>query len=591
MNKSFIKILTSGSVDSGKSTLLGRILYDTENFNLDELESVINRTKLNQSFKYEIDYSFFLDGLLDETTEGITIDLAHKYFVYDDKNYVFIDSPGHIEYLQNTASGATFADIAILMIDVEVGITTQTFNHLEIIGMFKNIKKIVICINKIDSSNNPEEDYLTYKKEIEDFCKKLNINNFELIPVSAIEGINIKKNNAVLPFYRGLSLLEIISNFNIKNDNGVKGSLTAVQDVLIGENNKRYLNVINLNENIKTGKKLTNIRTNEIVTINKIYKNFKEQKILESGEVGNITFDEKATINKSDILVSNNETLKYTSSIKCTLVLLDKENNLSLSERMLIIFKNQKSYGFISKIEKRENSNIIFSITFELESKIIISEYETYDKLSVFNFIDPSTNQTLGFGYVDFSLDKGVHIKESVLVKSTNNKKIIKCFWLTGLPSSGKTTIANEFGKILNKNSIPFYIIDGDTIRSGLNSDLGFSKSDRIENNRRVAHLAKILFDSGIVPIVSTVSPNNSSRNFARSLFNKNDFIEVFVDTPLEECIKRDVKNLYKSSKTNKNITGLHTNYDVPIKPEVIIETLNTSLNQSVDLLYKYLSL
>ena len=584
-NSNFTKILTAGSVDSGKSTLLGRILYDTENYNLDELENVIAKTKKNPHFKSKIDFSLLLDGLLDEATEGITIDLAHKYFQYNDKNYVFIDSPGHIEYLQNTASGATFADIALLLIDSKVGITQQTQNHLEIVNMFSNIKKIIVCINKIDSIKQPEKIYKTYKQKINEFCIEKGFEIPQVIPISALEGQNIKNRSKKMNFYNGPSLLNLIEkDYQEKNTNNF-GTIAIVQNVLRGENNDRIFTIKNLNSRFSIGSPLYNARTNEKITVKKIFKDFDSKKTIQKNETANVQINEKATLNNSDILLKEVNNLIQTSSIKVTYVHISREIEISKSQRIQLNFRNQKVNGYISKIENKQNSSIISFLTIELENKIFLTEYSKFSALAVFSIIDISDNETLGFGFVNHSLDKGVHVIESETSKFINTKNKIKCFWLTGLPSSGKTTIANSLGLELAKNDKSFYIIDGDSIRSNLNSDLGFTKSDRIENNRRVAHLAKILYDSGVIPIVSTVSPNQSSREFARSLFPDGDFIEVFVNTSLEECIKRDVKDLYKSDKKIKNITGIHTNYDIPSSPEVILDTENLSLEEETQIL------
>ncbi len=588
-NSNFTKILTAGSVDSGKSTLLGRILYDTKNYNFDELENVISKTKKNPHFKTDIDFSLLLDGLLDEATEGITIDLAHKYLQYKGKNYVFIDSPGHIEYLQNTASGATFADIALLLIDAKVGITQQTMNHLEIVNMFSNIKKIIVCINKIDSVKNPSKIYETYKKKIEDFCIDRNYKIPYIIPISAITGQNIKNSSKKLNFYKDLSLLDLIENsYEDLNRNNI-GVITSVQNILRDKNNNRILTVKNLNSGFSVGSNLYNARTNEKISIKKIYKNFEDKKRLNKNEIANIEINEKATINNTDILVSKTNNLTFTSSIKVTYIHIARDSKFSKSQRVQLNFRNQKVFGYISKVDEKENSSIVSFLTIELENKIFVTEYLKFDEFAIFSMINISNNETMGFGFINYSLDRGVHVKESRTVKSKRSNNKIVCFWLTGLPSSGKTTIANSLGAELIKKEIPFYIIDGDAIRSGLNSDLGFSNADRVENNRRVSHIAKILYDSGVIPIISTISPNQSSRDFARSLLPDGHFVEVFVKTSLEECINRDVKKLYKSKKKNKNITGIHSNYDIPNSPELILDTEIMSLEDETQALLKFI--
>jgi len=580
-----IKIMTCGSVDDGKSTLLGRILYETKNVFLDH-ETSLN--KLNSKYgksTSSIDYSLLLDGLLDEKKQGITIDLAYKYFKIGSKNFIFIDSPGHKEFTRNVANAASIANVALVLIDAKNGVTSQTRKHLEIISLFSNIKKVIICVNKIDLIKNIDNKIEEIKKEIYSFTKEINLNVDYIIPISALNDINISKNNIEKSIYNGEPLIEIISKLTYPRKSNLKSSAVEVQFLKKHLNKERLAFGKTYFGKLQVNDELINTTTNERTFIKKIYSDFSETSQVDSMENISFNYSPQISIEKGDILVSTNSNkLLSTNSIKSKIIWVSK-NSPTKSKRYIFKFNLKIIHGFFSdsSVNKYE-VNDIFNTTVELEKKIILSEYSQLYEFSRFLIIDPISNETVGFGYVSYSLDRGQSvISQNVNSKNDNNSF---CIWMTGLASSGKTTIAREFGKKLEQKNIRYYILDGDNLRSTLNQDLGFSDSDRLENNRRTAHVAKILSDAGIIPIVSTISPSLDSREFARSLFDKNKFYETYVNTSIETCIKRNNKGLYSEVKKNKNITGLGSNYDIPKNPEITLDAENLSIKQTVNYLY-----
>ena len=578
--------MTCGSVDDGKSTLLGRLIFDTNNLLEDQSEYLL---KLNQKFSkkdVEVDYSLLLDGLIDEKEQGITIDIAFKYFILGNTKFTLIDSPGHKEYTKNMANAATFADVALLLIDASKGITQQTKKHIEIVNMFPNIKNKIICINKMDKLNYSKASYFNLKKDIESYVDSNQFLIDEILPISAVKGDNVIKNSPNMKFYKGKTLYEHLTSLSIKTSSKKNGNI-SVKFVDNSTDSRTYF-VENNKINYKVGDILKNVYTGEKTTIKKIFHNNKsinEQKNLKNTA---LRLKNQISISKGDSLVLNNQDAIVSDSFKAKIIWTGNEELLR-SKRYLFKFHSKSEYGFVSKSSKRKvNINSISILNIELENKNQIDTHLSNYVLSQLVIIDPENNSTVGFGYIVQNLDRGSTVINNNLQKISKN--IYKCIWLTGIPSSGKSTIAEALGKKLYKLDIPYYIIDGDNIRSTLNKDLGFTQEDRIENNRRVAHLAKILFDSGVLPIVATVSPNHSSRRFARSLFAENEFSLVYIYASLETCMKRDPKNLYSNKfKKIKNITGLHTNYDIPTDADLILDTEKLSITKSVNKLLKLL--
>ena len=582
-----INIMTCGSVDDGKSTLLGRLIYETDNLLEDQSDYL---SKLNQKFAkkdIEIDYSLILDGLIDEKEQGITIDIAFKYFTLGNTQFTLIDSPGHKEYTKNMANAATFADAALILIDASKGISEQTKKHIEIVNMFPNIQNKIVCINKMDKLLYSKEKYLILKKEIESFVKDNNYAIDEILPISAVKGDNVLKKSKAMKFYRGKTLYQLLIDLKVKSSNKKNGS--AAVKFIDNSSGSRTFFVQNNDISYKVGDVLKNVYTNERTKINKIFhnnKNIQEQKSLKNTA---LQLKDQISISKGDTLVLDNMDVLISDAFKAQIIWTGNENLLQ-RKRYLFKFHAKSEYGFVSKSSiKLISKNSISTLNIELENKVHVDTLSSNYHLSQLVIIDPDNNKTVGFGNISQNLDRG----NTVIFKSLQDygDNSFKCIWLTGLPSSGKSTIAEALGKKLKKENIPYYIIDGDNIRSTLNKDLGFTKEDRIENNRRVAHLAKILFDSGVVPIVATVSPNDSSRTFARSLFNENQFALIHIDASLETCIKRDPKNLYSNkSKKVKNITGMHTNYDIPLDADLVLNTEKLSVTQSVNRLFKLLN-
>ena len=571
MKSSYLKIMTCGNVDDGKSTLLGRLFFETGNITKDQ-SSYLDSKKVKES---DIDYSLLLDGLIDEKSQGITIDIAFKYFRLERRPCIFIDSPGHKEYTRNMANAATFANVALVIFDITKPLSDQTKNHLEIVKTFPNIKKLILVYNKLDKLRYNETKYTNNKKEIDKYIKENNINVDFSIPVSALKGENITSKSEKMKFYNGPSLLDAINS--IKFDAKKRSNYNVLPIQYISKfNDKRIYFTKNFGRTLSIGDEFENVNSNEKVKIKKIYSDGNTVSNVGNYNIG-LELSNNIDLSKGDIL-SNTKKILFSNSFKAKLIVTSKEG-LSLNKRYLIKFRHTEENGFIPNRESNRSLkvNSIGTNIIELERKVPLSGFDEIYDFSQILIIDKSSNETVAFGYVLYSLDKGIHIKKQKTVRFSKNFEP-RAVWFTGLSGSGKTTLANEIGKQLKSLNVPFYIIDGDNIRQTLNQDLGFSKEDRLENNRRVAHLAKILIDANIIPIVSTISPNNESRQYAREIIGKENLSLVYLSTPLKVCIERDPKNLYSNkNKKIKNIPGLHTNYDVPLDADITLDTSTVS--------------
>lgn len=578
-----LKIMTCGSVDDGKSTLLGRFIFETGNLNYDQSEYL---KRLNQKYGKEpdkIDYSLLVDGLIDEKEQGITIDLAFKYLILNKTQITLIDSPGHVEYTKNMACAASIANVALVLVDITKGITKQTKKHLEIINYFSNIQEIIICINKLDKINYNKKEYTSLTSEISEIIDKNNYKVPIYVPISALEGENVVSNSKKMNNYSSTNLLEVIHKLKIKKER-IKNQIGIVRDIDLTNSRRRYL-VDSQSLSVDKGEELHNIFTGEKTKVKEIYSGF--HRVSSTKDQKNVVLElsKEISIAKGDILSTENYSNQLTDSFKGK-VIWCSNTLLETSKNYIFQFENKEIGGFISKVNDRSHfKNEIFDATIELNEKNLLTKGS--EKVNNFLVIDPYTNESLGFGFCLYSLDRGKNIHN----KQINNTSLTPapCLWLTGLPASGKTTIATELSIYLHKMKINNFILDGDNLRKTINKDLGFSKSDRFENNRRVAHIAKIISKTGTLPIVATVSPAEEIRNFAKEIIGENFFHLLYIKASIEECIKRDPKNLYKSDKKIKNLTGVGEAFETPLSPDLLINTEKLTIKQSLDMINNYL--
>lgn len=611
-DKESVSFLVCGSVDNGKSTLLGRLLYECDAIYLDHIEAQLkkNNVQNNDVVENNIDYSYFLDGLQDERTQNITIDVSYRYFRTNERNFILLDTPGHTQYIKNMALAASKAQVAMVLVDVQEGITETLNTHMSICQLM-GVRHFIICINKMDLQSYCESAYNLLVEKIKNKYQGSFQLNFVFIPLSAINAVNLTNKSQETPWYKGPSLIELMENINItKAGNGDKFSMPV--QYVVRDLSKKFRGYCGLPGKgvASVGAKLRIFPSNQECTIEGIY---------EGGEaVGKstpelstlITIKEDFDISRGDLLVDSSVNIIEYNQFKLRLLWFDNHQPLLKSKKY--IFKNQhnKISGMITKITNlpsfgalttscfdKIRCNEIALCTVYLDKKIPYIPYGQEPCLGSFIIIDRLTYDTVGVAIIEHGLDKSNNIFPQVSGAVTkferSQMKRQKPFvvWLTGLSGAGKTTIANMLENELYEKGLHTYILDGDSIRSGLSLDLGFQDSDRIENMRRIGELAKLFLDAGIITIVSMISPFKKERGDIKKSIGAESFVEVFVDASLEKCIERDVKGLYKKQKAGhaRNFTGIDSQYESPDDADLVLDSDSKKPTQLLDELITFL--
>ena len=606
--KKQVKILTCGSVDDGKSTLLGRLLFDSQNIFLDQ----IDQTKI-ESEKYgtqgkEIDLALLVDGLQAEREQGITIDVAYRYFETSNCKFIIADTPGHEQYTRNMATGASNSDVAIILIDAEKGVLEQTKRHSFIVNLL-GIKHIVVAINKMDLVNYKENIFERIVDEYKELIKNFTFTSINFIPLSALKGDNVFSNFENTKWYKGLTLIETLEKVNVLDSSQNNELSFPVQWVNRSSANFRGYSGTIADGKIARGDLITTASSNMLTSVKNIYGPKGELSEAYSGQAITLTLSDELDISRGDVILSKkNDQIIKADQFASHLIWMDQEP--MLPERNYIFrFNNSYINGKITDLvhsinvnsyeevaSKKLNLNDIAYCKVAINKMHAISSYSNNQKLGSFVIIDPYNNKTIGVGMIDHALRRSSNIswhKMSINKKTRSELNSQKpcVVWFTGLSGSGKSTIANILEQKLHTIGKRTYLLDGDNVRHGLNKDLGFTDTDRVENIRRVAEVSKLMVDAGLITLVSFISPFKSERQMARDLLSSDEFFEIFVNTPLEECEKRDPKGLYKKARAGelKNFTGIDSLYEEPENPDLILDTASSNAEELTDQIINFL--
>jgi len=594
-----LRFITCGSVDDGKSTLIGRMLYESQMIFDDQIASLKNDSKKYGTQGEAIDFALLVDGLSAEREQGITIDVAYRFFSSSKRKFIVADTPGHEQYTRNMATGASTADLAILLIDARNGILTQTKRHSFIVSLL-GIKNIVLAINKMDLINYDKNIYEKISSEYLLFSKKLNFEKIQSIPISALNGDNVHKKSRYMKWYNDKTLFDYLETTKTKIKS-TDSFVLPVQSVNRPNLNFRGYSGAIAEGKIKKGDELISLPSNQKVRVKDIFVGEKSAKTANFKQSITLTIDKEIDTSRGDVLCSKNSPIDTADQFNINVIwmsedkgftgrtYLAKVHNISTSIKIMNIKKiyDVNTLEFAAGNELKLNDVAEISVSF---NKVVpFSTFEENKILGSLIIIDPINNQTIGMGMINFSLRRSQNIKLQNLTINKNLREKInghkgQVLWMTGLSGSGKSTIANELEKKLYSQGKKTYILDGDNIRHGLNKDLGFTDKDRVENIRRVAEVAKLMCDAGLIVITAFISPFRLERKMARSLFEKDDFKEIYISTPLKVVEKRDPKGLYKKARQGKipNFTGIDSIYEKPKNPELEIDTSKVSLNQAV---------
>ena len=594
-----LRFITCGSVDDGKSTLIGRMLYESQMIFDDQVASLKNDSKKYGTQGENIDFALLVDGLSAEREQGITIDVAYRFFSSSKRKFIVADTPGHEQYTRNMATGASTAELAILLVDARNGILTQTKRHSFIVSLL-GIKNIILAINKMDLVNYDKNIYEKISSEYKLFSKKLNFENIQSIPISALKGDNIHKKSKYMKWYNDKTLFGYLETTKTKIESS-DSFVLPVQSVNRPNLNFRGYSGTIAEGKIRKGDELISLPSNQKVKVKEIFVGERSLKTANLKQSITLTIDKEIDTSRGDILCSKNSTVDMADQFNMNVIWMSEDkgftgrtylakiHNISTSIKIMNIKKiyDVNTLGFTAGNELQLNDVAEISISFN--KTVPFSTFKENKTLGSLIIIDPINNQTIGMGMINFSLRRSQNIQLQNLTINKNLREKInghkgQVLWMTGLSGSGKSTIANEVEKILYSQGKKTYILDGDNIRHGLNKDLGFTDKDRVENIRRVAEVAKLMCDAGLIVITAFISPFRLEREMSRSLFEKNDFKEIYISTPLKVAEKRDPKGLYKKARQGKipNFTGIDSIYEIPINPELEIDTSKVSLSKAV---------
>jgi bifunctional enzyme CysN/CysC len=589
-----LRFITCGSVDDGKSTLIGRLLYETKLIFEDQLEAVKADSKKFGTQGERLDFALLVDGLQAEREQGITIDVAYRFFATPQRRFIVADTPGHEQYTRNMATGASTAQAAVLLIDARKGVLTQTKRHSRIVSML-GIRHVALAVNKMDllawSQSAFEEIELAYRR----FAEDLGFKSITALPLSALEGHNILEPGSMMPWYQGPTLLQWLESTPAEECDAARSFSMPVQWV-----SRPNLDFRGFAGRIASGA----IRRGDLIRVSPSGITSRIKDIIDgsgttaeavAGQSVTLVLEDEIDASRGDVLAMGGYPIESADQFEADLLWMS-EHALLPGRSYAALIHSKSATASVTQIKHRLDINNgarlaaktlglneIATVNVSFDRAVSFAPYTENKRIGAFILIDKLTNETVGAGLIRFALRRARNVHSQTLevtkrVRSEIKHQQPRCLWLTGLSGSGKSTIANILEKRLHADGKHTYILDGDNVRHGLNRDLGFTEADRVENIRRIAEVAKLMVDAGLIVVVAFISPFRAERRLARALFETGEFVEIFVDTPLEECERRDVKGLYAKARRGelKNFTGIDSDYEPPQTPEIHLRTINT---------------
>ena len=607
-NKSYLRFITCGSVDDGKSTLIGRLLYDSKLIYEDQLASIEKDSKKSGTQGDKIDLALLVDGLAAEREQGITIDVAYRFFSTDKRKFIVADTPGHVQYTRNMATGASTADVAVLLIDARYGVQEQTRRHA-FIASIVGIKHVVVAVNKMDIIDFDQRKYNEIDADFREFAKDLGFAEITCIPMSALDGDNVINASERSDWYNGPTLLGYLETVDVDAVSLDSPFRLPVQWVNRPNLDFRGFSGTVASGTVSVGDEIIVIPSGKRSKVKEIVTYDGNRDIARQDMAITLTLEDEIDISRGDIICKTDAPAEQADQFQAHIIWMS-ENRLFPGRQYLIKTANKTIPASISKLKHRIDINDFSEVaanTLELNeigiatisttAPIGFDPYNDNRTTGAFVIIDKQTNATLGAGMLDFSLRRAknvvwqdLDVSKAARAAQKNQKPAL--LWFTGLSGSGKSTIANLVDKRLMDMGRHSYTLDGDNVRHGLNRDLNFSKADRIENIRRIGEVCKLMVDSGLITMASFISPYRAERRLARDLLEEGEFIEVFVNTPLAVAEKRDVKGLYARARAGeiKNFTGIDSEYQAPENPEIEIDTTSMTAEEAADLIVNYMT-
>lgn len=605
-NQDLLRFITCGSVDDGKSTLIGRLLCESQQLYDDQLATLYVESKKYGMQGNEMDFALLVDGLAAEREEGITIDVAYRFFATSRRKFIVADTPGHEQYTRNMVTGASTADVAVLVVDARQGVLVQTRRHAYLVSLM-GIRQVVLAINKMDLVGYDAGVFYRIREEFGKFAQTLGFESINAIPLSALKGDNITQRSASTPWYAGPTLMAYLETVEIKPWSSDR-LIFPVQWVNRPDSSFRGFSGSVAEGRVQVGDEIRVTASGQTATVSEIITMDGALPEAKSGQAITLKLDREIDASRGDVISLRQSPIEMTDQFEATLVWMNEEPGL-VGRSYDIKLATQWASASITSIKHRIEINTLAHVASKklslndislcnlaISKPLVFDRYAHSKVLGSFILVDRFSNATLAAGIINHSLRRAQNVhREALSITRPDRERLNghkgRVIWFTGLSGSGKSTIANALEIELHAQGKRTYILDGDNVRQGLNRDLGFTDADRVENIRRIAEVAKLMMDAGLLVITAFISPFRQEREMARELIGSENFVEVFVNTPLEVCEQRDVKGLYKKARSGQipNMTGINSPYEVPVQPGVELNCTTKPVEEAVSELVQHL--
>ena len=607
-HKSLLRFITCGSVDDGKSTLIGRLLYEAKALYDDQVAALTHESKTHGTREGNLDFALLVDGLAAEREQGITIDVAYRFFSTDRRKFIVADTPGHEQYTRNMATGASTADLAVILVDARKGVLAQTRRHSYLVSLF-GITQVILAVNKMDLVEYSQDVFERIEQDYRDFALKLGLDDVTCVPVSAVVGDNVVSRADSMHWYTGPTLLEQLEAAPVGASLDQQPFRLPVQWVNRPNHDFRGFSGVLVSGAVRPGDPVRVLPTGVDSRVRQVIVGNEEAPEGVAGQSVTVTLTDEVDVSRGNVIAEHARPPAVADQFEATIVWMH-EQPLLQGRSYLMKIASQTVSATVAPLKYRINVNTLEHMAakrlelndigvcgLELDRPIVFEPYKENRDLGGFILIDRVTNATLGAGMLQFALRRSDNVQWQHFDIGKESRAQLKAqrpcvVWFTGLSGAGKSTIANVVERRLFAAGHHSYLLDGDNVRRGLNKDLGFTDSDRVENIRRIAEVAQLMVDAGLIVLVSFISPFRAERRMARNLMDEGEFLEVFVDTPLALAEQRDPKGLYGKARRGelKNFTGIDSPYEPPENPEVRIDTTAVTADQAADLLVQRLA-